>query len=156
MIPETVGIDVNRSGLLLGVASVLAGTSVLMVVLGAAFNLIFAILAVPFAAAAYFLWMDATGRLDERFRRQWWATGRDRQQYRATRGTTTSQRGRPPRGETTSHSQAREILGVGPEADQAEIRAAYRERVKEVHPDADNGNEEAFKRVSTAYERLRE
>jgi curved DNA-binding protein CbpA len=36
------------------------------------------------------------------------------------------------------------------------VRAAYRERVKEVHPDTEGGDEEAFKRVTRAYETLRE
>jgi len=48
------------------------------------------------------------------------------------------------------------VLGVGPEADDAEIRSAYRSRVKEVHPDAEHGDEEMFKQVSQAYDRLRE
>jgi curved DNA-binding protein CbpA len=34
------------------------------------------------------------------------------------------------------------------------VRAAYRDRVKEVHPDTDAGDEEAFKSVTAAYERL--
>jgi curved DNA-binding protein CbpA len=36
------------------------------------------------------------------------------------------------------------------------VRAAYRERVKAVHPDTDSGDEEQFKRVNRAYERLTE
>jgi curved DNA-binding protein CbpA len=46
------------------------------------------------------------------------------------------------------------VLGVAPDADEDEIRRAYRERAKEVHPDAAGGDEEAFKRVTEAYERL--
>jgi hypothetical protein len=55
-----------------------------------------------------------------------------------------------------SPKEAFDILGVGPDADQAQIKAAYREKVKEVHPDTDGGDEEQFKRVNRAYERLRE
>jgi curved DNA-binding protein CbpA len=53
-------------------------------------------------------------------------------------------------------STARDILGVSPNADQDAVKQAYRERVKETHPDKDTGNEEAFKRVNKAYERLSE
>ncbi|MFB6281533.1 MAG: J domain-containing protein [Haloferacaceae archaeon] len=41
-------------------------------------------------------------------------------------------------------------LGLSPDADAAEVRAAYRERVKDVHPDQ-GGDSEAFKRVREAY-----
>jgi len=46
-----------------------------------------------------------------------------------------------------------EILGVDPEADEAEIVDAYRERVKETHPDQ-GGSTEAFLAVKTAFERI--
>lgn len=149
---EQQGPAVNRSALLFGVAAVLGGTSVLLFVLGAVFNLLFVVLAVPFAAAAYFLWLDATGRLANRFR---WKR-RTFDDRRRTARRTTSNRRRQSDAESPSRSRAREVLGVGPEADQAEIRSAYRNRVKEVHPDADGGDEEAFKRLSAAYDRLRD
>ena len=41
-------------------------------------------------------------------------------------------------------------------ADEAAVRSAYRERVKEVHPDRPSGDEDEFKRVNRAYERLTE
>jgi ferredoxin len=44
-------------------------------------------------------------------------------------------------------------LGVDPDADEAEIVDAYRERVKEVHPDQ-GGSTEAFRAVKDAYERI--
>ncbi|MFC6613965.1 J domain-containing protein [Halopenitus salinus] len=52
--------------------------------------------------------------------------------------------------------EAAETLGVDPEADQETVRAAYRERAKTLHPDADGGDEAAFKELTRAYDRLRE
>ncbi len=46
-----------------------------------------------------------------------------------------------------------EILGVGPDAEEAEIVDAYRERVKETHPDQ-GGSTETFLAVKTAFERI--
>jgi ferredoxin len=48
-----------------------------------------------------------------------------------------------------------EVLGVDPDADEEEIVAAYRRRVKETHPDR-GGSTAAFKAVQEAYERIRE
>jgi len=48
-----------------------------------------------------------------------------------------------------------DILRVSSDADEDEIKEAYRERVKETHPDL-GGSEDAFKRVEEAYERLSE
>lgn len=47
-------------------------------------------------------------------------------------------------------STAFATLGVGRDADAAAVRAAYRSKVKEVHPDQ-GGDEESFKRVREAY-----
>jgi len=51
--------------------------------------------------------------------------------------------------------EAREILGVEPDADAEAVRRAYRARAKETHPD-NGGDPEAFKRVRWAYEHLTE
>jgi hypothetical protein len=59
-----------------------------------------------------------------------------------------------PMGPTTA--EAYDILGLDPDADEATIKRAYRERVKEVHPDTETGSEEKFKRVNAAYEQLTE
>ena len=48
-----------------------------------------------------------------------------------------------------------DILRVDTAADEDEIKQAYRDRVKETHPDL-GGSEEAFKRVERAYEQLSE
>lgn len=50
--------------------------------------------------------------------------------------------------------EAYETLGLSPGADQADVRRAYREKVKEFHPDR-GGDEERFRAVTEAYERLR-
>jgi len=52
-----------------------------------------------------------------------------------------------------SPERARSILGLARGADAAAVRAAYRRKVKEAHPDR-GGSEEAFKRVTEAYEAL--
>lgn len=46
-----------------------------------------------------------------------------------------------------------DILGIDPEASDEEIVSAYRERVKEAHPDQ-GGSTDEFQRVRTAYEQL--
>ena len=42
------------------------------------------------------------------------------------------------------------ILGVSRDADQSEIKKAYRKKARELHPDY-GGDEEAFKELSVAY-----
>ncbi|QZP37494.1 J domain-containing protein [Halobaculum magnesiiphilum] len=49
---------------------------------------------------------------------------------------------------------ARRTLGVDADASGSEVKAAYRDRVKETHPDS-GGDEEEFKRVNRAYETLK-
>jgi len=46
-----------------------------------------------------------------------------------------------------------DVLGVGPDADDAEIDQAYRRRVMETHPDQ-GGSARAFQRVKDAYETI--
>ncbi|MEF8841997.1 MAG: J domain-containing protein, partial [Haloarculaceae archaeon] len=53
-------------------------------------------------------------------------------------------------------AEARRMLGVGDDADESTVRRAYRERAKETHPDTENGDEDEFKRINRAYERLTE
>jgi curved DNA-binding protein CbpA len=47
-----------------------------------------------------------------------------------------------------------EILGVEPDADQREIEQAYRDRIKQSHPDH-GGSPREFQRVRTAYEDIK-
>jgi len=51
-------------------------------------------------------------------------------------------------------SSPHEVLGIEPDADDETILAAYRERIKEAHPDH-GGSAEEFRAVRTAYERLK-
>lgn len=67
-------------------------------------------------------------------------------------------RGKTPPGTVSQSSltraQAYDILDVDPSVEEPAIKQAYREKVKDVHPDTENGSEEAFKRVNEAYEQL--
>lgn len=76
-------------------------------------------------------------------RRQARAGGRRRQ-----RAATAAQ----PSGPTAA--EAYDTLDLDRDADADAVKAAYREKVKEVHPDSPDGDEEAFKEVQSAYERL--
>jgi outer membrane protein assembly factor BamB len=51
---------------------------------------------------------------------------------------------------------AASVLGVSPNATDETIEAAYRERVKECHPDTSGGDREEFLRVQEAYKTLTE
>ena len=48
-----------------------------------------------------------------------------------------------------------DVLSVDPDADPEEIKEAYRERIKDAHPDR-GGDEAEFKRLTEAYETLTE
>jgi len=156
---------VNRARFLLGLASVLAGTTVLLVVLGAVYNPFIIALALPFGVGTYLIWADATGRIEARARRSRRSRSRRRDERRERARREGQRRGeRARRRRTTSDGGTRGAgsggrRGVpssdpGPTPEEAEIRRAYRERVKEVHPDTAGGDEEAFKRVTEAYDRL--
>ena len=149
---------VDRDRLLLGLAAVFAGLTVLVAVAALAVQPFLLLVALPFAALTYFLWYQATGRLEERTRRR---------QTRARRAASAGA-GAGPRGGTTdgrrppqptdgpSRAEAYRRLGLEPGADESAVKRAYRERVKEVHPDTETGDQEAFKQVTRAYERLTE
>ena len=61
-----------------------------------------------------------------------------------------------PRTNEITAGEAYDRLGLDPDADADAVKRAYREKVKEVHPDTEGGDEDAFKRIKTAYERLDE
>ncbi|WP_280587479.1 J domain-containing protein, partial [Halorubrum sp. Boch-26] len=60
----------------------------------------------------------------------------------------------PPTGGMTERD-AYETLGLDRTADQESIRETYRERAKRLHPDGEDGDEEAFKKLNEAYELLK-
>lgn len=47
-----------------------------------------------------------------------------------------------------------EILDVSPDADDSEIKKAYRKKAQAYHPDKEGGDEELFKEVQKAYDIL--
>lgn len=49
-----------------------------------------------------------------------------------------------------------EILGVGKDANQTEIKKAYRSKASQLHPDREGGNTEAFQDLQKAYECLKD
>lgn len=162
----------DRDRLVLGLAAVFAGLTVVLVVLAFVRQLFLLFLALPFAATTYLMWHHATGRIEARARREARASRAtsERRRRRApggfganatARGTASGGRraGRrtPPSGDDRpTEREAYETLDLDPGANEDAVRRAYRSKVKEVHPDADGGDEEAFKRVNRAYERLRD
>lgn len=130
--------------------------------------------ALPFAIAAGLVWYHASGRLEARMRRTARADadrerrrdagsgpGRGRGPFtrgrgrRATDGRGPGGRRRTARAPTggPTPADAYRVLGLSPDATDAEVKRAYRARVKEVHPDA-GGDEREFRRVTRAYETL--
>lgn len=78
------------------------------------------------------------------------SSGRERRQ----RGTRDARQRTRPTTTGPSETQAYRTLGLDPGADETTVKRAYREMVKEVHPDTEGGDEQAFKEVTAAYERL--
>lgn len=175
----------QRSRFIIALAVAFGAMTVALAIAGALYNLAILAPAGLFGAVTYLLWMHGTGRLAARVyrrveqqaatnggpsgpsgateaRRQE-PTGRTRRSRRTgSRRTTDRRRGtsatRPDRSEPEemSRREASRVLDVEIGADQETIKRAYRERVKDVHPDAADGDTQAFKRVRTAYERLEE
>ena len=64
-------------------------------------------------------------------------------------------RDRAPPTAGMTERDAYEALDLDRTADQETIRSAYRERAKRLHPDGEDGDEEAFKELNEAYETLK-
>ncbi len=157
---------------MLGLAAVFAGLTTLLVVAALARQPFLLAVAIPFAATTYFLWYHATGRLAARVAESESRSGTKRQRpFQAGPGGRRRQpqggrrrRTAGPRsagspngvGRGPSRDQAYQTLDLSPGASDEAVRRAYREKVKQVHPDTESGDEEAFKRVNRAYEQLTE
>lgn len=140
----------DRDRLLLGLAATFAGLTAVIAVASLAVQPFLFVLAVPFAVLTYFMWYQATGRLEERTRRQ-------RRARSASTGAGRTQTGRRPQRsdeDGPSRVEAYRRLGLEPGADEATVKRAYREQVKQVHPDTADGDQEEFKQITRAYERL--
>lgn len=139
------------------------------------------VVVVPLAAASYMFWYQSSGRLRESLRasararpeqqaqdrggfgagprgggfegargrraREDWE-GRARQQ-----GVGTGRRGGVGPQSGMSRAEAYRYLGLEEGADEAAVKRAYRQKVKEVHPDS-GGDETEFRKVTEAYETL--
>lgn len=81
---------------------------------------------------------------------------RDRRRARRERDARERSGTRSRSRETLDRREAYRVLGLSPGADDDAVKAAYRRQVKAVHPDADGGDPEAFRRLTAAYETLRE
>ncbi|NHN41474.1 J domain-containing protein [Halorubellus sp. JP-L1] len=107
---------------------------------------------------------EARRRIDRERRRRARASGRRARTSTAGGAGAGAARGASRRGgdrgrrvaqrDGPSLEEAYHRLGLDPGASEEAVREAYRERVKDVHPDTADGDEEAFKRVTAAYERL--
>ncbi|GAA0518170.1 DnaJ domain-containing protein [Halorubrum aquaticum] len=63
-------------------------------------------------------------------------------------------RDRAPSTHGMSEREAYATLDLDPSADGETVRSTYRERAKRLHPDGEDGDEEAFKELNRAYEVL--
>lgn len=181
----------HHDRLITGVAAALAGSAVLLTILGIVYNPAIIAVALAFGAAAYFMWYQASGRLAARVyrsveeqaaqnsgrerqrtadagqggfgagpREEWTPPGGDQQRRTRARARGSArqrqqqqQRGAPSTTDRPTREEAYRTLGLSPDADESTVKQAYRNRVKEVHPD-NGGSESEFKRVKRAYERL--
>lgn len=144
------------SRLLVGLASVFVGIAVAMIVTASAYRTPVPLaIALPTGLTGYLLWYQGTGRLALRMReRARHPNSRTRTRTGPRRGRTRANRTRPPRRPTgPTREEAYRTLDLDPGAEEKAIKRAYRKKVKTTHPDR-GGDEEAFKEVTNAYERL--
>lgn len=140
------------------------------------------VVVVPLAAASYMFWYQSSGKLRERLRasartrpgqqaqdRDGFGAGpRGGEGFEGARGRRAREewerRARRQSGGTgrragvgpqsgMSRAEAYRRLGLEEGADEAAVKRAYRQKVKEVHPDS-GGDETEFRKVTEAYETL--
>lgn len=172
-----------RDTLGLVLAGVLAGLAAVLLIAAIAVQPFLALVALPFAASAYLVWESSVGAYGPRRvgqgrragarraraangrtaadgpghageRRRGWERTRDHARAGGRRRANARGRARDP--DSLARREAARVLGVDADADPAAVRSAYRDRVKEVHPDTEDGDSETFQRVNDAYERLQE
>jgi hypothetical protein len=170
---------VHESRIVSGLAVVLGGMAVLFALLSVVYNPVFLFVAAVFGLSAYFVWYHASGRLARRLYRGVedraepagggfgagpradWEPPRDGGRVGARTkaggqragGARGAGRRRAERDGLTAR-QAYDRLDLDPGADEGAVREAYRRKVKDVHPDQPGGDEDRFKEVQAAYERL--
>lgn len=131
---------------------VFAAIAAVLGLLGVLVNPVALGVAVPFAIAAGLLWYHVSGRFHRDVRRR--ARAWRRRNRNASGGRhTAEQRSASEERVSLSDRQAYRALGLDPGASEDAVRRAYRERVKEVHPDR-GGDEAEFQRVTAAYRQL--
>lgn len=148
------------SRLLVGLASVFAAIAVVMFVTASAYRTPVPLaIALPTGLTGYLLWYQGTGRLARRMgERTRQPEGRTRTGSRSRNRGRRTRRGRSrtqrsTRGSGQTRREAYNTLDLDPGSEKSEIKRAYRKKVKTTHPDR-GGDEEAFKEVTDAYERL--
>lgn len=171
----------QKDRLVFGLTALFAAMTALIAIMTVVFRQpVLVVMLIPLALLTYAFWYRSSGKLRERIAQSGTRTRRSggsetggfgagpREGFESARGQRAREarerrqrarrgggrgRGGPQPSPSISKSEAYRRLGVEPGADEAAVKRAYREKVKEVHPDR-GGDEETFKKVTEAYETL--